>query len=223
MKLWLLLGVLCLAASTNKVLILIGDFVEDSSVMVPMQLLQTLEVEVSTMCPGCRSGSNVTSSIRDYDRGCPPYTTYTERIGHHLNVSCDWSRLRPEEYSALILPDGRHWEYLLSHDSVLRVIKTFHEKKKVIGSIGYGLLPLVASGIAKDHSVTGDPSLRPLMEQTGSEFQSCKLDECIVDSHGKIVSTPSILGTSSMMREFLMMLNVSFNCDSSSSSDRRDL
>ena len=52
----------------KKLLMLVGDFVEDYEVMVPFQMLQMVGHEVHAVCPGKKSGETVATAIHDWEK-----------------------------------------------------------------------------------------------------------------------------------------------------------
>ena len=51
----------------KKILMLVGDFVEDYEVMVPFQMLLLVGHEVHAVCPGKSAGDTVATAIHDFD------------------------------------------------------------------------------------------------------------------------------------------------------------
>ena len=50
-----------------RLLMLVGDFVEDYEVMVPFQTLQVLGHTVDAVCPGKKKGDSVRTAIHDFE------------------------------------------------------------------------------------------------------------------------------------------------------------
>jgi len=65
---------------TAKLLMLVGDYVEDYEVMVPFQALQMVGHTVQAICPGKKSGDFVRTAIHDFEGD----QTYSEKRGHKL-------------------------------------------------------------------------------------------------------------------------------------------
>ncbi len=51
----------------KRILMLVGDYVEDYEVMVPFQALQMVGHEVHAVCPGKKSGDVVRTAIHDFE------------------------------------------------------------------------------------------------------------------------------------------------------------
>jgi protease I len=53
--------------SGKKLLMLVGDYVEDYEVMVPFQALSMLGYQVDAVCPDKKAGEFVRTSIHDFE------------------------------------------------------------------------------------------------------------------------------------------------------------
>jgi protease I len=62
---------------SKKILMLVGDFVEDYEVMVPFQGLQAVGHRVDAVCPGKRAGEKVRTAVHDFEGD----QTYSESPG----------------------------------------------------------------------------------------------------------------------------------------------
>ena len=51
----------------KRILILVGDYVEDYEVMVPFQSLQMVGHRVEAVCPGKKTGESVRTAIHDFE------------------------------------------------------------------------------------------------------------------------------------------------------------
>ncbi|MGB2821696.1 MAG: DJ-1/PfpI family protein, partial [Phycisphaerae bacterium] len=63
--------------AAKKILMLVGDFVEDYEAMVPFQMLTMVGHEVDTACPGKRAGQAVRTAVHDFEGD----QTYSEKRG----------------------------------------------------------------------------------------------------------------------------------------------
>ncbi len=59
----------------KKILMLVGDFVEDYEVMVPYQALLMVGHTVHAVCPGKKAGEFVRTAVHDFEGD----QTYTEK------------------------------------------------------------------------------------------------------------------------------------------------
>ena len=87
----------------KKLLMIVGDYVEDYEVMVPFQALQMLGHTVHAVCPDKKSGQSVRTAIHDFEGD----QTYSEKRGHNFSVNATFDEVKPELYDALVLPGGR--------------------------------------------------------------------------------------------------------------------
>ena len=98
----------------KKILMLVGDYVEDYEVMVPFQALQMLGYQVDAICPDKKAGDFVRTSIHDFEGD----QTYSEKRGHNFTLNCDFDSVNQEEYIGLLIPGGRAPEYLRLNEKV---------------------------------------------------------------------------------------------------------
>src|SRR3954451_8174135 len=127
--------------AAKKILMLVGDFVEDYEVMVPFQALLMVGHTVHAVCPGKKAGDKVRTAVHDFEGD----QTYSEKPGHNFALNASFSDVRPETYDALVLPGGRAPEYLRLNADVLKVVRHFAEKNKPVAAICHGLQILSAA------------------------------------------------------------------------------
>ena len=72
----------------KKILMLVGDFVEDYEVMVPFQALQVVGHTVHAVCPGKKAGGEVRTAVHDFEGD----QTYSEKPGHDFALNADLRR-----------------------------------------------------------------------------------------------------------------------------------
>jgi len=63
--------------AVKKILMLVGDFVEDYEAMVPYQILTMVGHTVHTVCPGKKAGDTVKTAVHDFEGD----QTYSEKRG----------------------------------------------------------------------------------------------------------------------------------------------
>src|SRR5215472_15655463 len=114
--------------AAKKILMLVGDYVEDYEVMVPFQALKMVGHTVDAVCPGKTAGQAVRTAIHDFEGD----QTYSEKRGHNFTLNASFADVRPENYDALVVPGGRAPEYLRLNEDVLRIVRHFAETKKTI-------------------------------------------------------------------------------------------
>ena len=88
--------------AAKKILMLVGDFVEDYEVMVPFQALQMVGHTVHAVCPGKKSGEYVRTAVHDFEGD----QTYSEKPGHNFTLNAAFDDVKAEEYDALVIPGG---------------------------------------------------------------------------------------------------------------------
>src|ERR1700739_4306923 len=101
--------------ATAKLLMIVGDFVEDYEVMVPFQALQMVGHTVHAVCPNKKSGQSVRTAIHDFEGD----QTYSEKPGHNFVLNATFADVRAEDYDALMIAGGRAPEYLRLHNSLV--------------------------------------------------------------------------------------------------------
>ncbi len=107
--------------ASKRILMLVGDFVEDYEAMVPFQMLLMVGHRVDAVCPDKRAGQTVRTAIHDFEGD----QTYSEKPGHNFALTADFDAVDPAEYDALVIPGGRAPEYLRLNDRVLQVRAAF--------------------------------------------------------------------------------------------------
>src|SRR5580765_4906214 len=105
--------------SVKKILLLVGDFVEDYEVMVPFQALLMVGHRVDADCPGKKAGDKVRTAVHDFEGD----QTYSEKRGHNIAINASFADVKAEQYDALVIPGGRAPEYLRLNENVLRVVR----------------------------------------------------------------------------------------------------
>src|SRR4029450_1436253 len=115
----------------KKILMLVGDYVEDYAVMVPFQALLMVGHTVHAVCPGKRAGQGLTTSVHDFEG----VQTYSEKRGHNFSLNATFAEVRAQDYDALVIPGGRAPEYLRMNAKVLEAVRHFASAKKPIAAI----------------------------------------------------------------------------------------
>lgn len=184
--------------SPKRILMLVGDFVEDYEAMVPYQMLLMLGHEVVTVCPGKKSGDSVATAIHDFEG----HQTYTEKPGHRFAVNGDFGEVEAAAFDALIIPGGRAPEYLRLDETVLSMVRHFAETKKPIAAICHGPQILVAAGVLADRKCSSYPAVAPEITAAGGFYVSPgpNMDTAHVDSN--FVTAPAWPAHPAWIREF---------------------
>src|SRR3954463_4155417 len=129
--------------AAKKILMIVGDFVEDYEVMVPFQALQMVGHTVHAVCPNKRKGDRVKTAIHNFEGD----QTYSEKPGHGFALNATFSEIRGEDYNALVVPGGRAPEYLRLNEAVLRLVRHFDGAGKPIATLCHGPQLLGAAGV----------------------------------------------------------------------------
>src|SRR5438034_3187144 len=129
--------------AAKKILMLVGDFVEDYEVMVPFQALLMVGHTVHAVCPNKKAGDKVRTAIHDFEGD----QTYSEKPGHNFTLNATFAEVQVEEYDALVIPGGRAPEYLRLNEQVIGIVRHFAEAKKPIAAICHGAQVLSAAGV----------------------------------------------------------------------------
>ena len=126
----------------KKLLMLVGDYVEDYEVMVPFQALQAVGHSVDAVCPDKKKGDFVRTAVHDFDGA----QTYSEKPGHNFILNATFADIEAAQYDGLVVPGGRAPEYLRLNPRVLQVVRHFAQTRKPIAAICHGLQILAAAG-----------------------------------------------------------------------------
>ena len=190
--------------SEKRVLMLVGDFVEDYEVMVPFQVLQTVGVPCDVVCPGKKAGQVVATSVHDFEG----HQTYTEKPGHNFRLNATFDDVEAQQYQGLIIPGGRAPEYLRLNPRVLELVRHFAQEEKALGAICHGVQVLTAADVIRGREVTAYPAVRPEVELAGGCWvePSPGLDNA--HTHGTLVTAPAWPAQGAFMRAFLQVLRV---------------
>jgi protease I len=186
----------------KKILMLVGDFVEDYEAMVPFQMLLMVGHEVHAVCPGKTAGQTVATAVHDFEGD----QTYSEKRGHNFRLTATFEDVDPAKYDALVLPGGRAPEYLRLNARVLEIVQTFDKAKKPIAAICHGIQILTAAGAVRNRQCSAYPAVRPEIELCGGKYieASESFDNAHVDGH--FVTAPAWPAHPAWMRKFLEVL-----------------
>lgn len=186
--------------AAKKILMLVGDFVEDYEVMVPFQALQMVGHTVHAVCPEKGNGDTVRTAVHDFEGD----QTYSEKPGHNFALNASFDDIDPESYDALCVPGGRAPEYIRLNARVLDIVRHFGESGKPIAAICHGLQLLAAAGILKGKSCTAYPACAPEVTAAGGKFVSLPPTGAHVD--GSLVTAPAWPAHPAWLAHFLEVL-----------------
>jgi len=85
--------------AAKKILMIVGDYVEDYEAMVPFQVLTMVGHTVHAVCPGKKAGETVRTAVHDFEGD----QTYSEKRGHNFAINASFEGVRPNNYDALVI------------------------------------------------------------------------------------------------------------------------
>lgn len=184
----------------KKILMLVGDYVEDYEVMVPFQALQMVGHTVHAVCPNKKAGESVRTAVHDFEGD----QTYSEKPGHNFTLNATFEEVDPQAYDALVIPGGRAPEYIRLNQRVLDITRHFAQANKPIASICHGLLVLAAADVLQGKSCTAYPACGPEVNRAGGLYAHIPEDKAVVD--GNLVTAPAWPAHPVWLAEFLKLL-----------------
>jgi protease I len=186
--------------ASKKILMIVGDYVEDYEVMIPFQALQMVGHTVHAVCPGKRSGEQVRTCIHDFEGD----QTYSEKPGHNFTLNATFATVDPSEYDAVLLPGGRAPEYLRLDEKVLQAVRHFAQAGKPIAAICHGAQILVAADVLRGKSCSAYPAVGPDVKVAGGKFVDIPMDAAHVD--GNLVTAPAWPAQGAWLAKLLQLL-----------------
>ncbi len=165
--------------AARKILLLVGDFVEDYEVMVPFQALLMVGHTVHAICPNRRAGDRVRTAVHDFEGD----QTYSEKPGHNFTLNATFSEIVPADYDALVIPGGRAPEYLRLDARVLTLVKHFAAAGKPIAAICHGAQILTAAGVLSGRTCSAYPAVGPEVTACGGTWVDVGYEKAHVDGN----------------------------------------
>ncbi|HEV7222294.1 MAG TPA: DJ-1/PfpI family protein [Pirellulales bacterium] len=186
----------------KRVLMLVGDYVEDYEAMVPFQMLLLVGHEVDAVCPGKQAGETVATAIHDFEGD----QTYSEKRGHNFRLTASFDDIKPESYDGLVIPGGRAPEYLRLNARVLEIVRHFADAKKPLAALCHGPQLLAAAGVVQGRACTAYPAVKPELTAAGAHWvePSAGLDSAYADAN--LVTAPAWPAHPAWIRAFLEAL-----------------
>jgi deglycase len=186
--------------AAKKLLMLVGDYVEDYEVMVPFQALQMVGHRVDAVCPGKRAGDSVRTAIHDFEGD----QTYSEKRGHNFALNATFDQIKPEEYDALIIPGGRAVEYIRLNPRVIEIVHHFAKANKPIAAICHAAQLLAAADVLKGKKCSAYPATGPDVTLAGGTYVNLPMNEALTD--GNLVTGPAWPALHAWLGQFLAVL-----------------
>ena len=186
--------------SAKRILMLVGDYVEDYEVMVPFQALQMVGHTVEAVCPDKKAGDQVRTAVHDFEGA----QTYSEKSGHNFTLNATFADIRAEDYDALVIPGGRAQEYIRLNPQVIEIVRHFALANKPIAAVCHGAQVLTAAGVLEGRSCSAYPACAPDVERAGGRYADIAVQEAHVD--GNLVTAPAWPAHPAWLSAFLKLL-----------------
>ncbi|MEN2506030.1 DJ-1/PfpI family protein [Stutzerimonas stutzeri] len=186
--------------AAKKILMLVGDYVEDYETMVPFQALQMVGHTVHAVCPDKKAGDTVRTAIHDFEGD----QTYSEKPGHNFALNFDFDAVRADDYDALVVPGGRSPEYLRLNERVISLVKAFGEAQKPIAAVCHGAQLLAAAEILQGRACSAYPACAPEVRLAGGEYVDIPVDKA--HTQGNLVTAPAWPAHPAWLAAFLELL-----------------
>jgi protease I len=183
-----------------KILMIVGDYVEDYEVMVPFQALQMVGHTVHAVCPDKLAGQQVRTAIHDFEGD----QTYSEKRGHNFTLNAAFDSVKVDDYDALVLPGGRAPEYLRLNERVLVMVRHFSATGKPLAALCHGAQILAAAGVVAGKRVSAYPACAPEVTSAGGTYVAVGMEEAVVD--GMLVTGPAWPAHPAWLARFLEVL-----------------
>ena len=188
--------------AAKKILMLVGDYVEDYEAMVPFQTLTMVGHTVHAVCPDKAAGQTVRTAVHDFEGD----QTYSEKPGHNFALNATFEKIDPADYDALVIPGGRAPEYIRLDEKVLQVVRHFAEAGKPIAAICHGPQVLAAAGVLAGKTCTAYPAVKPDLLAAGAKWAEVNETFTNVEVDGQLVTAPAWPAHPQWMAEFLQLL-----------------
>lgn len=173
--------------AVKKILMLVGDFVEDYEAMVPFQMLLMVGHKIDSVCPDKKPGDTVKTAIHDFEGD----QTYSEKPGHNFLITADFAAIVATDYDALVIPGGRAPEYLRLNPKVIELVQGFHKAGKPIAAICHGPQILVTADVLSGKQCSAYPACSPDIAVAGGTW--VPNNETFSNAHvdGNLVTAPA--------------------------------
>ena len=184
----------------KRILMIVGDFVEDYETMVPFQALLAVGHTVHAVCPDKRAGDSVATAIHDFEG----QQTYSEKRGHNFALNATFAEIDPAGYDALVIPGGRAPEYLRMNDRALEIVRHFFAADKPVAAICHGAQLLAGARVLEGRTCSAYPACRAEVELAGGTYADIAIDAAATD--GNLVSAPAWPAHPAWIAQFLAVL-----------------
>jgi len=189
----------------KRILMIVGDFVEDYETMVPFQALLAVGHTVHAVCPDKRAGDTIATSIHDFEG----QQTYSEKRGHNFAVNATFADIDVGSYDALVIPGGRAPEYLRLNARVIEIVQHFFNKNKPVAAICHGAQILAGAGVLNGRTCSAYPACRIEVELAGGTYADIAIDGAVTD--GNLVSAPAWPAHPAWIAQFLQVMGTTIS------------
>lgn len=186
----------------KKVLLLVGDYVEDYEAMVPFQAMGAVGIEVDAIAPDRKKGDVVPTAVHDFTGD----QTYKELRGHNFGINKDFDAVNPADYDGLYIAGGRSAEYIRLNKRVIEIVQHFFEANKPVAAICHGIQVLTTAKVLEGRTLTAYVAVGPDIELAGGTWKNIPADQAVVD--GNLVTSPAWPGHQEILKEFYKLLNI---------------
>ena len=184
----------------KRILVLVGDYVEDYEVMVPFQALLMVGHTVHAVCPGKKAGQTVRTAVHDFEGD----QTYSEKRGHDFALNATFDEVAAQQYDALVIPGGRAPEYIRLNARVLEIVRHFAQAGKPIAAICHGAQVLAAAGVLEGRKCSCYPAVAPDVNRAGGQYVEVPMDQAVTDAN--LVTAPAWPAHPAWLASFLKVL-----------------
>ena len=186
----------------KRILMLIGEYSEEYEIFVFQQAMEAVGHVVDIICPETVSGTRVTTSVHDFG---PGIMTWSEHIGHAIEVTVDFDKCSTDGYDAVYIAGGRGPEYIRTYPRVREIVREFHQAEKPIFSICHGLQVLIAvPEVISGKRVSGLFTVEPEVALTDATYVKIGPKDALRD--GNLVTAEGWTALASFIRECLAVL-----------------
>ena len=148
----------------HRILIVTGDAGESYEALYAVHRFMEAGDEPMVAAPSARRLHLV---MHDFE---PGWDTYIERTGYGMEAQTAIADARVEDYDAILLLGGRAPEFLRHNETLLKLVRTFHESGKWVWAICHGIQILVAAGLVSGRCVTCYEHVRLEVEHAGGTW-----------------------------------------------------
>ncbi|MDR6955891.1 protease I [Ancylobacter sp. 3268] len=191
--------------SGKRILMIVGDFVEDYETMVPFQALLAVGHAVHAVCPDKKAGDSVATAIHDFEGN----QTYSEKRGHNFALNASFADIDPARYDALVIPGGRAPEYLRMNARVVEIVRHFFAEEKPVAAICHGAQLLAGARVLEGRTCSAYPACRAEVELAGGTYADIAIDAAVTDRN--LVSAPAWPAHPAWIAQFLTVLGTAIS------------